>query len=131
MSDSLGLIVREKIRFAAIAIPLLGAIGGLMRTMGWSEKATLVAILPPFLIAFLGWHLTLAYLESRSDARLLEQKLWAEREARLQQQMREAVAEQQEELRQLRRRQQEEQERLLNKRATREQLKQMMERHRE
>jgi hypothetical protein len=122
---------REKLSFVATVLPLLGAIGGILRIKGWSEEATLVAILPPLFIAFFVWRYATSRLETRKVDLLTDQVMWEQMSERLESRRKELVAAQQEELRQLGLRQKVEQERLMKTRASQEQLGRMMDRHRE
>ena len=100
-ADPLDLDIRGKLKFVALVIPVLGVIGGLIRMLGGSEQMTLLVVVPLLLIAF------------------VVSKLPELRETP------------QEDVRHLRRRQQAEQNRLMQERASTDQLKGMMERHRD
>lgn len=121
----------DKIRFAATLLPILGTIGGLIRISGGSQQATLVVLVPLLFIAFFGWRYAVAVRETRRAVFAVEQEMWTSRDARLRGRRQQQIEAQQEELRQLRLRQQAEQDHLMRKQPSPDQLKQMMERHRD
>jgi len=128
---SLDLGTRDKIRFVGTVLPILGTIGGIIRISGGSEQATLVALVPLLFVAFFGCRYLVAIRNIRRAAFADEEEMWISRDARLRAQHQEQIEAQQEKLRQLRLRQQAEQDRFMRERASPDQLKQMMERHRD
>jgi hypothetical protein len=120
----------DKIRFGATVLPVLGAVGGVLRATGSSEQATLVIVVPLLFVAFFGWRSARAIRKAHHAREMSEKAFWELRDVRLQQSLAEQIAAQQEALRQLRLQQQAEQARLLKEHASAEQLTRMMERHR-
>ena len=100
-ADSLDLGIRRKLKFVATVIPALGVLGAIIRLAGGSEQTSLIVIVPLFLVAF--------FISKLPELRETPQ----------------------EDLRHLRLRQQAEQNRLMRERASTDELKGMMERHRD
>ena len=126
----LNLTPTDKIRFVATVLPVLGALGGMLKATGSSDEAVLVVTVPLLFIAFFGWRLAIAFKQVHQVREDSETKFWQSRDARSTQRFHELIEAQQEELSELRRRQRAEQERLLRENASSEQLAGMMERHR-
>ena len=116
----------DKARFVAIALPLLGLMGGAMHTLGWSDQGRLLATVPILVGAFFASHLHAIDRVSRKS----ELAGWQDRDARLRKDRESIVAGQQEELTKLRLRQESEQRELIRRRASGDELTGMMDRHR-
>jgi len=59
----------DKLLYVAVAIPLLGALGAVLRVVGGlSEPVTLMIVLPLQLVSFVAWHLGRAIARARKDA---------------------------------------------------------------
>jgi hypothetical protein len=127
MLDSVDFSVQDKIRFVATVLPILGAIGGIIRIAGGSDAMALVVLVPLLFVAFFGSK----HLGGIREANLAERQMWSSRDVRLREQRRVLIEEQQEDLKQLRLRQQAEQDRIMSGRPSTDQLKGMMERHRD
>jgi len=120
----------DKLRFVAIALPVFGALGGVLRALGRSDQVLLLFTIPLFIVVFLVWRFSMAVRVHRAAADAAERDFFQQREAQLRERLGRLVEAQQAELSELRRRQRTEQERLLQEQASREQLAVMMERHR-
>ena len=127
MLDSLDFSIEAKVRFVATVLPILGAIGGIIRIAGGSDEVALVVVVPLLFVAFFGSK----YSAAIRKANLAERQMWSSRDVRLRDQRRVLIEAQQEDLRQLRLRQQAEQDRIMSGRPSTDQLKGMMERHRD
>lgn len=127
MLDSVDFSIEDKIRFVATVLPILGAIGGTIRVAGGSGEVALVVAVPLLFVAFFGSK----YSGGIRKASLAEREMWSSREVRLREQRRKLIEAQQEDLRQLRLRQQAEQDRIMSGRPSTDQLRGMMERHRD
>jgi hypothetical protein len=127
MLDSLDFGMEAKVRFVATVLPILGAIGGIIRIAGGSDEVALVVLVPLLFVAFFGSK----YSGAIRKANLAEQQMWSSRDVRLREQRQVLIEAQQEDLRQLRLRQQAEQNRIMTGRPSTDQLKGMMERHRD
>lgn len=127
MLDSLDFSIEDKIRFVATVLPILGAIGATIRIAGGADEVALVVLVPLLFVAFFGSK----YSGAIRKANLAERQVWSSRDVRLSEQRRALIEAQREDLRQLRLRQQAEQDRIMSGRPSTDQLKGMMERHRD
>lgn len=127
MLNSLDFSIEDKVRFVATVLPILGAIGGTIRIAGGSDEVALVVLVPLLFVAFFGSK----YSGAIRKANLAERQMWSSRDVRLREQRQTLIEAQQEDLRQLRLRQHAEQDRIMSGRPSTDQLKGMMERHRD
>ncbi|HEX9784629.1 MAG TPA: hypothetical protein VGA56_18120 [Opitutaceae bacterium] len=119
-----------KLRFVATALPILGAVGGVLRANGQSDEVVLMVVIPLLFVGFYGWRFAAALKIVRQATGNKEREFWAEHDARAARGLREQIEAQREELQRLRVRQQAEQDRILRQNPSPEQLARMMERHR-
>lgn len=132
MAPSLNVEYRTlgKVKFVAIALPVLGTVGGILKMNGWSDVAMLSVVVPLLIAGFLLSGLTARLVAGRRVELDAEAAVWRERDIRLQRERERIVAEQQKELREMRLRQEAEQAELVRKRGSKEQLAALMNRHR-
>jgi septal ring factor EnvC (AmiA/AmiB activator) len=116
----------RKLRFVAVALPILGILGGVMRMMGLSEAATILVVSLLLAVGF-GLSILSARMDARQEAEdAIDRTVWQERDHRLQLD-RQALIEQQ--LKELAKRHRAEHEALIRYGASREQLTAMIEQH--
>jgi flagellar motility protein MotE (MotC chaperone) len=122
--------VWAKVKFVTIALPAFGIIGGVFKTRGLSDEAIVFLLAPLFVFCFV-LSILATQFTTRRRARLADEaQTWRERESRLQLARERVVADQQDELRRIRQRQAAEQAQLLKSGGSKEQLGNLMDRHR-
>lgn len=119
-----------KLRFAAIVLPVLGTLGGVLKVNGQSDEVVLMVVVPLLFVGFFGWRLVAVLRSIRDLQARFEKQFWVERDARATRHLQDQFDAQGDELLKIRRRQQAEQDRMLSQNASTEQLANLMERHR-
>lgn len=122
--------VADKFRLVAILLPGVGVVGGVMRAVGSADTTVLAVTVPLFVVAFLTWRLLAASGAARTAEDATERKLWQAWDKRQAERLQALVLAQKAEFAELRERQLREQQALVERRATRDQMASMMDRHR-
>ncbi len=125
---TLDMKAKDKIKFVASVIPILGLFGGVLRVNGYSEEAALIVVVPLLIVAMFLWRIAVVMRDMPHGSEDTESQLRDMRGTQLP--LEGAVVLQQNELREIRGRQHAEQERLIREHASADQLARMMERHR-